>query len=168
MPPPKNPYKTAEQYLKKPKLIVKLRDVFAEHLSEPPKIGNPERMRLIQPGQFMTTTLPNHLPVRVEHHRDGSWWLIIPNVAIYPLVADPMSVPKRRMVSRDGAYLLPFGMRRPVRFFILDSAGKKVRNLYAIEDACAAIGFRVGSRRELRLNYTTDFMSLAQRTKRAA
>src|SRR5437867_12768681 len=104
-------------------------------------------MYLIQPGQFMTTTLPNRLPVRVEHHKDGSWWLIIPNVAAYPLVADPMPVPKRRMVWRGAAYHLPFGMRRPVLFYILDSTGKRVRNLYAIVNPNGS--FKVGSRNEL-------------------
>jgi hypothetical protein len=159
-----SPYKAAVQYIKQPTLIVRLRDVFAERLPEPPATGNPERMRLIQPGQYMTTRLPNRLPVRVEHHRDGSWLLIIPNVAAYPLIADPMTVPKRRMVWRDGAYHLPFGMRRPVRFYILDTTGRRVRNLYAIVNPDGS--FKVGSRNEICRCYKTDFMTPEQRHKR--
>jgi hypothetical protein len=139
------------------------RDALAERLPEPPSSGNPERMRLPGRGQSITRTLPNGLPVRVEHHRDGSWWLIIPNIASYPLIADPMSVPKRRMVWRDGAYHLQSGMRRPVRFYILDATGKRVRNLYAFTNPDGS--FRVGSRHELKMNYATDFMSPEQRTK---
>jgi hypothetical protein len=127
------PYATADVYLKKPILIVRLRDVFAEMLPEPPKAGAKTRMRLIQRGQYMTDVLPNGLPVRVEHRRDGTWWFIIPNIATYPLVVEPMPIPKRRLIWSDGRYHLPFGMRQPVRFFIRDSLGKKVRNLYAIE-----------------------------------
>jgi hypothetical protein len=161
------PYATADVYLKKPTIIVRLRDVFAEMRPEPPKAGAKTRMRLLQRGQYMTDVLPNGLPVRVEHRRDGTWWFIIPNIATYPLVVEPMPIPKRRLIWSNGAYHLPFGMRQPVRFFIRDSIGNKVRNLYAI--AAVDGSFRVGSRFEIgATTYVSDHGTPTERAKRRA
>jgi hypothetical protein len=150
-------YQTAaEQYFRKPVLLVRLRDVFA--------MPNHEPMLLIQPGQFFTTILPNKLPVRVEHHLDGSWLLVIPNIATYSLVAEPMAVPKWRLIWRDGAYHLPSGLRRPVRFYIHDGTGRRVRNLYAVRNKDGSVV--VGSRHELKISYQTDSMNHPKRKQR--
>jgi hypothetical protein len=145
-----HPYHTADVLRKKPLLVVRLKDVFAS----PPT-------RHLPIGQKMVTTLPNKLPVVVEHRNDGSWHLVIPNVGAWPLVAQEMPVPKRRMIRKNGVHHLPPGLHPPVRFVILDVTGHKVRNLFMTADE------RVGSQHELgATTYSVKNLTPAQRTDR--
>lgn len=137
---------------REPTLALRAKDLFAEPLLPPPPAGRPTRHRLPRQGEAMTARSPEGLMVRVEHRDDGSWWLMLPDrmenatttVITYPLVVQPMSVPKRRLIrQRDGTYRLPPGMRHPVRFLIQDSTGRRVRNLYLADDG------RIGSAHEL-------------------
>lgn len=124
----------------------------------------------------MTARSPGGLIVRVEHRDDGSWWLMLPDrmegddfvaadatgIATYPLVVQPMSVPKRRLIRQgDGTYRLPPGMRHPVRFLIQDSTGRRVRNLYLADDG------RIGSAHELGMyTHPTKHFNPLQRQQR--
>jgi hypothetical protein len=128
----------SDKHLRKPILLLRVRDVFATGPRQP--------MILISPGQYFTTILPNKLPVRIEHHVDGSWWLLITNLAVYRLVPIPQPRPKR----------VKNWSRSPVQFFILDHTGQRVRNLYARQNKDGSVD--VGSRHELRINYRTDRM----------
>jgi hypothetical protein len=152
------PYQTADQLVKKPLQILRLKDVFAQ--ASPPGVRW-TRMRLPPIGQKMVRTLPNKLPVVVEHRTDDSWHLVIPNFGIWKLLAQPMPVPKRRMLRKGGTHQLPPGMPAPVRFLILDATGHRVRSLYMTGDE------RVGSVHELgAAAYATDNMTPTQRTIR--
>jgi hypothetical protein len=147
------PYETADVLRKKPLLVVRLKDVFASPTTP--------RMRHLPIGQKMVTILPNKLPVVVEHRTDGSWALVIPNIGTWPLIAQEMPVPKRRMIRKNGVHHLPFGLHQPVRFMILDATGRKVRCLYMDQDE------RVGSAHEIgAAAYDTDHMTSSERTMR--
>ncbi len=155
---------------REPTLALRAKDLFAEPLLPPPPAGRPTRHRLPRQGEAMTARSPEGLMVRVEHRDDGSWWLMLPDrmenatttVITYPLVVQPMSVPKRRLIrQRDGTYRLPPGMRHPVRFLIQDSTGRRVRNLYLADDG------RIGSAHELGMDtHPTKHFTPLQRLQR--
>jgi len=153
---------------KKPTLALRARDLFAEPLQPPPPAGSPTRHRLPRQGEAMTACSPEGLMVRVEHRDDGSWWLMLPDrmenataVLTYPLVVQPMSVPKRRLIrQRDSTYRLP-GLRQPVRFLIQDTTGRRVRCLLAADDG------RIGSAHELGMDtHPTKHFTPLQRLQR--
>ncbi len=148
-----HPYHTADVLRKKPLLVVRLKDVFASPTTP--------RMRHLPIGQKMVVALPNKLPVVVEHRTDGSWHLVIPNVGNWLLIAQAMPVPCRQLIRQNGAYRLPPGVSPPVRFVILDSTGRRCRNLYMDQD------LRVGSAHEIgATTYATKHMTSSQRLQR--
>jgi hypothetical protein len=147
------PYRTAHQLKKKPLLLVRIADAA--------KVNG--RHHLPPIGQQLSNTLPNGLPVIVAHHTDDTWSLTIPNIGTWPLIAQPMAIPRRRLEWRNRQYHPPPGMRRPVRFVIVDDWGNKVHNLFVIEDKD---GDRVGSRQEIAPAYSTYHLTPAQRRQR--
>ncbi len=142
------PYQTAHQLVKKPLAVVRLKDVFASHPSP----------RHLPIGQKMVITLPNKLPVVVEHRTDNSWHLVIPNIGTWPLIAQEMPVPKRRMIRKNGVHHLPPGLHPPVRFVILDATGRRCRNLYMTQDEIVGSVHEIGA-----AAYATDHMTPTQR-----
>ncbi len=155
---------------KKSTLALRARDLFAEPLQPPPPNGARTRHRLPRQGEAMTARSPEGLMVRVEHRDDGSWWLMLPDrmenattVITYPLVVQPMSVPKRRLIrQRDGTHRLPPGLRQPVRFLIQDTTGRRVRCLLASSD-----DGRIGSAHELGMDtHPTKHFTPLQRLRR--
>ncbi len=149
----KDVYRTAKCHRKRPLLLVRVADAF--------KVNG--RHRLPALGTTQENVLPSGLPVIVEHADDGTWSLTLRNIGTWPLVAQPMPIPRRRLEWRERQYQVPRGMRHPVRFLIVDDRGNKVHNLYAVEEKD---GDRVGSRHEISPGYDTDHLTPAQRRQR--
>jgi hypothetical protein len=150
-----DPYRTAEVLREKPLLFVRVRDAFIT--------PSGTRMTLPPPGQNLPNELPNGMPVIVEHRLDGTWALTIPNFGTWPLMPQSMPIPRRQLEWRDRQYHVPRGMRRPVRFLVVDDRGNRGRNLYLTEDGN---GFRVGSVQEVSPAYDTDHLTPIQRRRR--
>jgi hypothetical protein len=112
------------------------------------------------PGRYCDVILSSGLSYRVEHYSNDTWMLDIAGKYRYPLVPEIMpAVPRRRMIWSQEAqrYVLPFGCHPPLRWYALDSTGRRVRQLFERNGTIA-------SRHEIRINHKSDYLSRPERS----
>jgi len=113
------------------------------------------------PGRYSDVVLSNQIPCRVEHYSNDAWVLAVAGKYRYPLIPETMPVPRRRCIwnKQEKRYVLPFGCHAPIRWYVLDKTGQRVRQLLAHDNGT------LGSRHELKIYYKSLCMKPADRTK---